>query len=76
MIDGQVMGRDGVVIDPAHDPDIAEEELVHMYKVGPCYATPYHSHLHYTKPNYTIPYLTIPNYSKPYHTNHTIPPSR
>jgi 2-oxoisovalerate dehydrogenase E1 component alpha subunit len=28
----RVMGRDGVVLDPSHDPGIPEEELLHMYK--------------------------------------------
>ena len=28
----RVMGRDGKVIDESHDPNIAEEEMVHMYK--------------------------------------------
>ena len=28
----RVMGRDGKVIDESHDPNIAEEEMLHMYK--------------------------------------------
>ena len=52
-----MMGRDGVVIDPAHDPQIPEEELLHMYKVGRVnrFNTNY-TILNYSK---TLPYLTI-----------------